>query len=574
MSQDNLPAELLAQPSKPWLTWTMSGLLAAGLMAWFFGPAVARKSSVYFARYHASKASGFIGKKEWTQAYAALDKARSWNDQDPRVLRVLVDFLTATQGEPASVLHYLRLLELAGQTTDEDLLKMGQIYVLQQDATHARQTLAKLPAAVRERRPALEILANVQRLQGLTRQGEETLRRALSLDKGDPMCRLRLALLDQGAAFSEMREQARQSLWQLTTGKDQAALLAMDHLVRDAGLTPPEADQLVERMEAHPQKTEDIRLTVLSGLLRSRPEKKKAVFDAEVARLQKFGSEELSPGLTWLLKEKQPQRVVEFRPRDFFTKSPVLIQIYLQALGDLGRWEEVDKLLARPAGMPVSPAFIAFWRARATRQIDADLTRVRQHLSTVYEATGHGRDGQTAIAAAALAEEAGVWDVAAQLYEGLAENQPKSSVPMLEKVYLMALRSRDTDAVLKSSSRLLALRPDNQRYLADDVYLRLLAGIGLELSRLKLASASVPSAATDEDHLCLALVAYRFGDLEALRGHLSGIVDAKTFNPGRRAVHAGLLSISGQVGPAYRIAEQVPNGLLLKEEARFLRRAL
>jgi hypothetical protein len=39
-------------------------------------------------------------------------------------------------------------------------------------------------------------------------------------------------------------------------------------------------------------------------------------------------------------------------------------------------------------------------------------------------------------------------------------------------------------------------------------------------------------------------------------------------------VHAGLLSISGQVGPAYQIAEQVPTALLLKEEARFLARAL
>jgi len=576
MSQDHLPPELLAQPRKPWLTWIMSALFVIGLAAWFFGPVVSRKSGVFFARHYAGKAAGLIEKKEWTQAYAALDKARSWNDHDPKVIRVLVDFLTATQGDPVSVLHYLRLLELAGQITDEDLLKMGQLYILQQDAANARQTLAKLPAAARERRPALEILANVQRLQGQVREGEETLRRALSLDKDDPMCRLRLALLDQGAAFSEMREQARQSLWQLTTGRDPAALLAMNHLAGDTALTPTEADQLAERIEAHPQKTEDIRLAVLSGLLRCRPEKKKAVLDAEVARLQKLGSEELSPGLTWLLKEKQPQRVVEFRPRDFFTKSALLIQIYLQALGDLGRWEEVDKLLSRPAGMPVSAAFTAFWRARATRQIDSDLTRVRQHLSTVYEATGHGRDGQMAAAAAALAEEAGVWDVAALLYEGLAEHQPKSSVPMLEKVYQMALRSRDTDAVLDSSRRLLALRPDNQRYAADDLYLRLLAGIGLELSRLKLDSASgtSPSSAHDEDRLCRALVAYRFGDLAALRVHLSGIVDVKAFTPGRRAVHAGLLSISGQVGPAYRIGEQVPNGLLLKEEARFLNRAL
>jgi hypothetical protein len=361
-----------------------------------------------------------------------------------------------------------------------------------------------------------------------------------------------------------MREQARQSLWQLTLGKDEAALLAMDTLARDPRLTPPEADQLAQRIEAHPQKKEEVRLAVLSGLLRARPEKKKEIVDAEVSRMQEMLPENLLPSLAWLIQEKQPQRVVEFRPRDFFTKSSLLIQVYLQALGDL----------ARPAGMPVSSAFIAYWRARATRQMDTDMARVRQHLSTVYEATGHGRDGALAAAAAALAEEAGVWDIAARLYEGLAEHQPKSQVAMLEKVHQMAMRTRDTDAVLKSSDRLLALRPDNQRYVFDDLYLHLVSGLELEVRFLKIHAGQELPAASDEGRLCLALAAYRLGNLEELRRHLNTLVDPRSLTPGQRAVHAGLLSISGQVGPAYQIAEQVPTALLLKEEARFLARAL
>ncbi|MES2598927.1 MAG: hypothetical protein V4662_26585 [Verrucomicrobiota bacterium] len=574
MSQDNLPSELLAQPSKPWLTWIMAGLLMMGVASWWLGPPLMRKGSVVMARYHADRAEAFIEAKEWLKAHAALEKARAWNGDDPRVLRALADFLTATEGDPASTLHYLRRLEVVGQITEGDLLRMGQLYVLLSDAANAEVTLAKLPPAARERRPALEVLANIQRLQGHTQVAMDTLRRALLLDKNDPMCRLRLALMDQGAAFAEMREQARQTLWELSGGRDQAALLAMDTLAGDASLTPPEADQLVVHMEAHPKRTEEVRLGVLSGLLRARPEKRKVIVEAEVAHMQKILPEELLPSLTWLLREKQPQRIVEFRPRDFFTKSSLLIQIYLQALGDLGRWEDVDKLLSRPAGMPVSPAFISFWRAKATRQMDTDLARVRQHLSMVYEATGHGRDGATAAAAAALAEEAGVWDVAALLYEGLAEHQPKARVAMLEKVHQMALRTRDTEAVLKSSDQLLKIRPDNQRYVLSDLYLHLVSGVELEVRRLKIDSGGIPPAASDEDRLCLALAAYRFGNLEELRRHLTTIQDPKSLSPGQRAVHAGLLSISGQVGPAYQIAEQVPTALLLKEEARFLDRAL
>jgi tetratricopeptide (TPR) repeat protein len=573
MIEDNTPPELIAPPGKPWLTWFMGLVFISGILIWWMGPGLVRKGNAWMAGHHAQKATDWMEKQEWMQAYQSLEKARGWKPDHPRLLRVLTDFLIATQGDTATILHHLRMIEMMGQITEADLIKMGQIHVQQSDAASALAALAKLPNKAREARPAMEIYANIYRLQGRPQLAEDTLRRALNLDKDDPMCRLRLALMDQSAAFGEMREQARQSLWQLTTGKDKAALLAIDHLARDMKLTPPEADKLVESIESHPDKTDEARFTVLTGLLRTRPEKKKDIFATDLARMQTLTAETLGPSLVWLLREKQPQHIVSFRPREFFTKSSQLIQPYLQALGDLGRWEEVDKLLSRPAGMPISSAFIAFWRAKATRNLDTETTRVRQHLATAYEATGHGRDGAIATAAAALAEESGVWDIAALFYEGLAEHQPKMELTMLQKVHEMAMRSRDSDAVLKSSARLLALRPENRRFVMDELYLHLVCGKEIELRRLKLDRPE-SSQLSDEDRLCLALAAYRFGDLNELREHLATISDPLTLRPGQRAVHAGLLTISGQVGRAYQIAEQVPTLLLLKEEARFLQRAL
>lgn len=573
MSQDNLPEELLAQPSKPWLTWIMTSLLVTGVLTWWLGPVIMRKAKSFIILYHTEKASEWIKQGDWVAAHLALDKARSWHPDNPRYLRVMADFLVATQSEPATTLHYLRLLENMGQTSEEDLLKMGQIYIQQQNAHEADRTLGKLKTETREKRPALELLANIQRLRGEPRLAEETLRRALKQDKDDSMCRLRLALLDQGAAFSEMREQARQSLWSLTTGKDRAALLSIEHLAQDLKLTATEADQLQERLETHPDKTDQIRFTVLSGLVTTQPAKKKDIFKAELERMKSLTEEQLLPSLGWLLKEKQPQHVVEFRPRDFFTKSPTLIQPYLQALGDLGRWEEVDRLLSRPAGMPVSSAFISFWRAKATHKLDDEPTRVRQHLATVYEATGRGRDAPIAAAAAALAEETGLWDTASKFYAGLAEHQPAQNLIMLEKVHEMSLRSRDSEAALASSSRLLSLRPENRRYLFDELYLHLVCGKDIE-SHFAQISAISHTLTSDEERLCLALAAYRLGDLTELRQHLNAVQDPRALKPGQRAVHAGLLSISGQVGHAFQTAEQVPTSLLLKEEARFLQRAL
>ncbi len=574
MSYADLPPELLAKPAKPWMTRILTGLLLFGLLTWWQGPRLISRANAAIAGYYADQAAKAITLKDWIPAYQSIEKAQSWRGNHPRVLRVLADFLIATKGEPASILHHLRLLELNGQITEADLLKMGQIHVQMEDISGIHATLGKLSPDTRSRRPALELLANAQRLQGQTTQAEQTLRFALSLDKSDPMCQLRLAMMDQQASFVEIRDQARLSLWLLAKGRDEAALLAITTLANDTNLTPVEADLLFQHIEDHPDKTEETRLQVLSSVLRIRPEKKKAAFAAEMARMKQLTAETLLPHLVWLLREKQPQLVVEFRPKDFFTKSSTLIQPYLHALGDLGRWDEVDKLLSRPAGMPVSNAFIALWRARATTHLDQDTARTRQHLATAYEATGHGREPILAAAAATVAEQTGIWDIAVLFYTGLAEHQPKSRVPMLEKVRLAALRGRDTTALLESTQKLADLRPENAQYFHDSIYLQLISGRNLELNRTKLTPHQLAGTPGSTVYLCRALASYRFGDLADLRVHLAGIQDASSLSVGQRAVHAGLLSISGQVGSAFQIAEQIPTILLLNEELSFLRRAL
>lgn len=574
MSYADLPPELLAKPSKPWITRILVCLLVIGLLIWWQGPKLHSRIESGIARYYADQAAKLISQKEWIPAYQALEKAQSWRNGHPRVLRVLADFLIATQGDPASILHHLRLIELSGQITESDLLKMGQIHVQMEDVTGIHATLAKLSAEARARRPALELLANAQRLQGQVSLGEQTLRYALSLDKSDPMCRLRLAMMDQQASFAEIRDQARLSLWELAKGRDEAALLAINSLCDAPNLTPLEADQLLRHVDEHPSKTEEARLHVLSCVLRSRPEKKQEVFAAEVERMKQLTSETLLPHLAWLLHEKQPQLIVEFRPKDFFTKSATLIQPYLHALGDLGRWDEVDKMLSRPAGMPVSKAFIALWRARATNSLDQDPARTRQHLTTAYEATGHGREPTLATAAATLAEQAGIWDIAVLFYQGLAEHQPKTRALMLEKERQAALRGRDTTALIESTQKLADLRPENPQYSHDHIYLQLISGQNLELNQSRIAAQKSTENPGTTIALCRALAAYRFGDLADLRTHLVGIRDSYTLTPGQRAVHAGLLSISGQVGSAFQIAEQIPTILLLKEEVSFLHRAL
>lgn len=178
------------------------------------------------------------------------------------------------------------------------------------------------------------------------------------------------------------------------------------------------------------------------------------------------------------------------------------------------------------------------------------------------------------MAAATLAEDIGLWDVALLFYEGLAKNQPQSRLQMIEKVQEMAIRDRDTSATLNAARRLLEIRPNNRQYADRAIYLQLLSGDEVELAAEKVVHADSATANRLEDHFVRALAAYRLGDLTSLRLHLDKVSDISALTQGQRAVHAGLLSISGRVGPAYQIAEQIPSILLLREELRFLKRAL
>ncbi|MEQ1750534.1 MAG: hypothetical protein ABL974_13995 [Prosthecobacter sp.] len=575
MSDHNLPQELLAKARQPWITWCLITLFIIGLTAWMIGPRSLSKARSLAAQYYADTAETHLKSSEWPEATAALTLAQQWSSQNPRTLRVTADFLIAIDGEPASILHSLRLLDVTGQAIEADFLKMGQIYIQQQDIFNTQKSLDKLTAATRAQRPALELQANILRLQGRVREAEDTLRHALTLDKDDPICRLRLAIMDQQAAFIEMRQQGREIILQLSSGKDRAALIAIDFMANDSSLNSLEADSLLKSIEAHPDKTAESRLHVLSALIRVRPHQKEEILSAEVERYAKKGPEKLAPLLIWLLREHEPKRVLNMHTGDLFTKSPLLIEPYLQALAALDRWEEIDKTLSKPAGMPVSNAYTALWRARASQHINqGDITRTRQHLTTVYEASGHGRDAAAATAAGHIAEEAGIYDLAAKFYEGLSEHQPKSKLPMLEKVYEMDMRGHDTERVLQTAKRLLTLRPESEQYADRVTYLQLVAGYDLELNLQKVEHKTDTKSESIEHRLFQALAAYRMGDLASMRSHLSHLRDISSLSLGQRAVHAGLLSISGQVGPAYQMAEEIPSVLLLKEEKRFLDRAL
>jgi len=574
------PAATQAPPLRLRFTRRLITIFLLALLASFtIGPLLQRTRS-YLARRCTDQAAAHIARADWGAAVQALYQASQWQPGHPRLLRVQADFLIGTDSDPANLLHTLRQLDAIGQASAEDHARMGHLLIRQGEAAAARAVYENIPAPGQATRLAQELLANLLRQEGRIIEARQVMRRALSQAPDDPDCRLRLAYLEyETTAYSEMHQRARAIIWQAarSTQNLKSMFSAIHFLALDPQLTLSEAYELLDILQQQPTFPAHVRYRILSALLRLRPENRAQVIAAETARLQGGSIEALLPCLEWLLREREGARVLQLLPGDLFRKSPALLNAALQAREILERWVEMEALLARPAGLPATPAFINLWRARAARhQTSADSARISQLLATAFDAAGQGQDSTTAIQVAREAEAAGLWEIAIQFYEGLAKALPSSRVQMLEKVLEISQRNHNTIAVLDSARRIAALQPNNRRLLHRVIYLHILSGqdIELGLEQVRRLPPVQDAEGTTVLRLFQALCAYRLGDFATMRLHLATFTDTSTLTPGQRAVHAGLLSLTGQVGPAYRVAEKIPKTLLLPEELRFLKRAL
>jgi hypothetical protein len=553
--------------------WVVALTVVMVALVMLFGHSAMKGIRRGVAAHYAEEAGVHMAKDEWPAAVQDLTLARRWDPEAPEVLRALADFLAKANGDVFALHHLLLRLEAAGHATIEDRLRIGEFQLTQGDVTRARATLASLPAEEREKRRAQELLANILRVEGRDAESEQVMRRALMSEPHDSSAQLRLALLDYQTPFAEIRARTRERLWGLAAGGDDAALQAIQFLSTESALSAPQADQLLTLVERHPHPTPVARYKVLSAQLRLSPERREAVLDREVAG---FSLEAAHAGalLQWLLEEKEHDRLLKLTSAETATSSQTALEFRLKALAGAGRWKEVEEVLSESKELPLPPEKANLWRARAAHHIHDDPARTQHYLTAAYNAAGTGEKGEITLEAARFAEECGLWRMAGIGYKGIARAHPTAQIRMLEKAHEMAVRDRDGAGALESARYLAEQNPANLVFGRRLSYYQLITGQDMELAVQRALEEGGDELSHPADALVRALAAFRLGDLERVREYVAAVADVNGLTPGERAVLAGLIAVSGDVGAAYRLGEKVPPALLLEEEQSFLRRAL
>lgn len=558
------------------------GILVIVWLAW---SPVSNAAYTALARHNAKDAKEAIGQEDWARAFESISLARKRAPEDIEVIRTVVEFHKATNYDPSGLAQQLRLLSKRQKLTAEEDLLLGRSLIACGKTEEARGLYEMLPLSGSTEKPALDLLSSILMAEGHSKEAAAISGRATVNADDSPDAQFKAALEDLKSHYVEIRLHGHRCLWQLADQNTVIGLDAIKQLATEPSTTFAEAQRLLELCERHPQETLPARLQIISALMRLNPDQRKNLVKQEMLRFKERREGSLEEIAIWLMREDCNELVFQLISQDRAVKSPKLYPILMQCLAQEERWEELKKLLtiSQP---PVSKSLLNIALAEVQSHLQPDMAETRQLLIGTIDAAILEANSTTLQIVASLAEKLNLHDIAFRAYNeaGLRSSlttQTSVTIQCLQKGREMALLSKNTEGLLKTSRKLRELSPSSAAFSDQYIYLRLILGAEMEtvdftkLGRTEnLNTAMAVTLNRIPSHLLHALAAYRLGDHMAMQKSLAGIADVSALPAGQRAVIAGLLSLSGKPDLAYQIAEKVPNSLLLTEELTFLRKAL
>lgn len=528
--------------------------------------------------YFIEKAQQAIERKDWGAAVGAIHRVQGPARDEPEFLRVVADFLEATQGEPAMLESILNKLDVLGQMQPADYIWACRLQVAVGKVDAARKALDRIPASMRQTADVMKLGIDLLRQEGRLREAAEMEKLLFEKFTDDPEIAFRKAVNELEGTFPEVQQAALNQLWEIAKRHDKPGIDAIRLLSRRKDLTLSETSHLREIADKHPDIAVENRLAIISILMRLDPMRRDSLLAQQVKLYEKGDSVIQAQLAAWLAKEEEYDKVLALIPEEMWMKSPDLFPQVAQGLAEKKKWSELLNLVKKGKKPPVSNARTATWRALATKNLQPDnLKEIRSHVEEAIREGLVEKDGLAVLGAARLAEEWAMTDLALKAYETLALPGSPQEANMLEKCWLAASTLKNSQALIKLAEKCAKLKPGNSQLVLRRDYMHLLCGEQLETTLTStFEETPTRSSELESDSFLLlkALKAYRLHDPNALTLALGKIQNAKALTTGERAVYAGLQSFNGQTTVAYQLAESVRPELLLDEEMVFLRLAL
>lgn len=559
-------------------------LLAVGLVA---ARPVRRSIKAWQARRHAATAFRKIDKEQWPDARDEAIAAYQLSPNEPQALRAVARFLSRTRQPDA--LQFWDELGKIDKLTREDFRDEASIALFAGEisrAENAVQSLVNTPALPPTAADwMLEAQLSIQR--GAPNETFAALDKIFADAKATRAQRLQAALLEQAVAGEDTaRSRHGQSeLEKLGQGKDEVALNSLVILAQsilNRGLTN---DQVGPALEAHPLARTSHKLLALDLQIRAAADdaaRRNAMLDLAMARFKDGDVDSLVALATWLNGKGEHEKTLQIAPLEKALQSRDLFLCYVDALGALGRWEEIRGLLESER-FPLDPTIERMYLARCYAQLGQPTASANNWQRALEAAAG---DAGKLVSLAGYAEKngridpaspgSGATSIAPAAYDAAIALNPRLRVAWQGKLRL-AQTTRDAKQIHDVVAGMLEIWPNDPAIANDEAYTRLLLidtgkekpETGKDLNAIVgLAERLVQQNQRSLPHRTLLALGLLKSDraADALKVYENIQVADNALTPSALAVHAAVLAANGKLDDAKAEEERIKLEDLLTQE--------
>ncbi|HSP44795.1 MAG TPA: hypothetical protein VLO30_02265, partial [Chthoniobacterales bacterium] len=537
------------------------------------------------ARRHAKLAFALMEKEQWNEARKEASAAyQLWHDE-PEAIRAVARFLSRTR--QAQAMEFWDQLEKEGRLTRTDLVDEASIALLAGDDNRAKRAITALLGGKNGTVKPIDHLLEAQLAirQGAGIEAHDALQKVFGDAAATSREKLQAALLEIAIAggTEAWRDEAWSRLKTLAELKDAAGLDALTVLAQTIlsqeklpETFPIAALEVATKLEAHPLARAPQKLIAIDLKIREDKGARDSLLAQAMERWKAGEPDEMTTLATWLNSKGEYQRALDAIPLESALAARDLFLQRLDALGGLGRWEEIKELLDRDT-YPLDPVVQKMYLARCNAQL-GEKAASDNNWQRALE-TAHG-DSAKLLMLAGYAEKNGALEVARAAYEEAALESPKLRAAHQGRLRL-AQGTTDTKKIHGVLAEMLEIWPNDPAVQNDEAYTRVLliasqqsqGSDGGEIETVEqLAAQLVQREPSSLPHrTLLALARLRLGKFSDAMDAYSNIqVSRGALSPSALAVHAAVLAANGRTDEAAAEVRELDQKRLLPEETALI----
>jgi hypothetical protein len=545
------------------LTWAL-GALAFFTVFFCLGPELYRGLKAWRASGLAREGEELVRHDRIEEAIPTIRSAFLLSPNAPEVLRAMAQILT-TLNFPTAMTYWNWVLETSSATDDDrraaaDCAMQNGLY---NEASKLIQDLIS-----REGKDARNQLLSARWCEARATPAQ-TMYYATRAVNDDPTYKPAvLFLATQELTNPYLHQEGVNSLFKLADGDDDAGLQALRQLDKDPNLKPAEIDRLVARLHTHPLAAEFERLGALALEIKRHPDQRAALIDQAVAAHRAVTPADVATFGEWLNTHHEAERTLKLIPREKALSDKDLFAAYIDALGSLGRWENLKTVLTGTT-VPLEASTVELYLSRCSSQL-GDEQGSELHWQNAVSASAY--NPAEALRLAVYAEKLGQNDRAAAVYRSLTQDPVASRVAY--NGLIRVLRDKDARTLRDILEQMVSRWPQDNDMAAQYVYFNLLINERVEEMRQSAFTLMNLDSYSIAPRTDVALACLRLKDPhDAMKAYENVTINWNTASVPDLVVYAATLQANGQTAAARQMLSTV-NRHELRPEQRDLIKAI